>query len=81
MLRGKLIRGDRPRGYINYSLAVVVFWGGGQVRVTPNPYINYCYAVFYITPWIDSRIVPSSFPNPIAELACVTLLWRILQEA
>jgi len=27
---------------------------------------------------IDSRIVPSSFPNLVAELECVTLPWRPL---
>jgi len=30
---------------------------------------------------IDSRIVPSSFPKPVAEFACVTRPWRPLQEA
>ena len=30
---------------------------------------------------IDYEIVPGSFPNPVAELECVTLPWRLLQEA
>jgi len=30
---------------------------------------------------IDSRIVPSSFSNLVAELACVTRPWSALQEA
>jgi len=30
---------------------------------------------------IDYRIVHGSFPNPVAELECVTLPWRLLQEA
>jgi len=30
---------------------------------------------------IDYRIVHSSFPDPVAELECVTLPWRLLQEA
>jgi len=30
---------------------------------------------------IYSRIVPSSFPSPVAELACVTRPWRPLQKA
>jgi len=30
---------------------------------------------------MDYRMVPSSFPNPVAELECVTLPWRLLHEA
>jgi len=30
---------------------------------------------------IDSRIVPGGFPNPVAELACVTRPRIALQEA
>ena len=30
---------------------------------------------------IDYRIVPGSFANPVAGLECVTLPWRLLQEA
>ena len=32
-------------------------------------------------PAIDYRIVPGSFSNSVAELECVTLPWRLLQEA
>jgi len=34
-----------------------------------------------IRTWIDYRIVSGSFPSPVAELECVTLPWRLLQEA
>ena len=30
---------------------------------------------------IDYGIDPGSFPNLVAELECVTLPWRLLQEA
>ena len=41
--------------------------------------INRVYAVARHA--TDYRIVPSRFPNPVAGLECVTLPWRLLQEA
>jgi len=35
----------------------------------------------HLSPAIYSRTVPSSFPNPVAELACATRPWSALQEA
>ena len=41
----------------------------------------YIYICIYIYTYIGSTRVSSSFPNPVAELACVTRPWSALQEA
>jgi len=38
-------------------------------------------ARIFSAPPIDYGMVPSSSLNPVAELECVTLPWRLLQEA
>jgi len=57
----------------------------GSPYPDPHPSHSQCTAKLSLdrlqdSPSIDYRIVPGSIPNPVAELECVTLPWRLLQE-
>jgi len=49
-----------------------------NTRPSPTPIL---YAIHHTILVVADRLQDTSFPDPVAELECVTLPWRLLQEA
>jgi len=77
------LKGKGRSSYISRDAALstrarAVGKGHTPIKISESKRVLECLSVSVS---IDSRIVPSSFPNPVAELACVTRPWSALQEA